>query len=329
MKRGTYVIIAVAVIVIILAGALAYYFFVASSSTKSGTPIKVAVISGGSIEDVPVYVGIEQGYWLKLGLNVTTLPLTGGVPNSQSLVQFTSDSILSAFLDYYHPPQVVILGTAIQGSDMVLVGPTNSNVTSLSDLKGMSIGITKFGSLTDVMGRLLAKQANLVVGKNLTLVPLGGLSAQVAALSRNQIKAFIWTAEAGYMLQEQGLGKVLFPLSQVISGPWVETGITAMPTYIKDNPKIVSNFVKGYYEAVQFMQSNPDQAGRDAALFTAVPAPAWTSAIKAVSFSSNGAIGQSQLAGIQNFGQMLVQLNVIPSVPPLSNITNTQYVPSS
>src|SRR5207244_13343205 len=67
---------------------------------------------------------------------------------------------------------------------------------------------------TWLFARSLAKQEGWDPDRDVKIVALGGLDAQVAALSRKEIHAFVW-GDGGAVTQLQGKSKVLGRLDQV------------------------------------------------------------------------------------------------------------------
>ena len=60
-----------------------------------------------------------------------------------------------------------------------------------ADLKGKKIGVTRFGSATDISARIALERNSLVPGKDVTLLQLGGIGEILAGLRGGSIDAGI------------------------------------------------------------------------------------------------------------------------------------------
>ena len=93
-----------------------------------------------------------------------------------------------------------VANVAIRGADMVSVGCTINvlayelvvldSVKSAEDLKGKSIGISRFGSVSDVAARELLKGLGLRPMEDVKILQVGGASERAAGFSRGIIAGF-------------------------------------------------------------------------------------------------------------------------------------------
>ena len=78
---------------------------------------------------------------------------------------------------------------------------------ALWDLKGKAIGVTSVGATTWVFARMFARAQGWDPDKDVKVVALGGLDAQIAALSRKEIAAYVW-GDGGAVMQLAGRKRV-------------------------------------------------------------------------------------------------------------------------
>src|SRR5207237_8153576 len=88
------------------------------------------------------------------------------------------------------------------------------DVNTVADLKGKAIGVTSAGATTWLFARIVAKHQGWNPDKDVQIVPLGGLDAQLAALSRKEIAGFVW-GDGGAVFEQQKKSKILMRLDQV------------------------------------------------------------------------------------------------------------------
>src|SRR4029077_8341239 len=158
-------------------------------SVKIGT----AVLGDYSMAG-PVIVALEKGFFGQEGINAEFVPFRGGpdllkaVLAGDVLIALTGSTDLLVFREAGSP--IKMIATHTEGNHFTLnVAP---DIGALAELKGKAIGITRAGSTTWIFARMLAKQQGWDPDRDVKIVALGALDAQVAALSRKEIAAFIW-----------------------------------------------------------------------------------------------------------------------------------------
>lgn len=116
----------------------------------------IKVVYGRSIDDLPLYVGLEEGFWEEEGLSVELVRLTG----EQNIVAAAlHGDIHAGMLDpgsFFHvvlqkiPIKIVAwLGHAHAGTRCGLHVDAKSGINSLQDLKGARVA--EAGSITTAM----------------------------------------------------------------------------------------------------------------------------------------------------------------------------------
>lgn len=114
------------------------------------------VVYGRSIDDLPLYVGLEEGFWVAEGLKVELVRLVG----EQNIIaaalhgdihagQLIPGAFFHAALQKIPIKIVAWLGHAHSGTHCGLHVDANSSIRSIHDLKGKRIA--ESGSLTTAM----------------------------------------------------------------------------------------------------------------------------------------------------------------------------------
>ena len=148
------------------------------------------------------------------------------------------------------------IASGVDGNHFTLnVAPT---IGKLADLKGKSIGVTRVGATTWVFAMMLAKQQGWTPEKDLTVVGLGGLDAQLAALARGEIAAFVW-GDGGAVTELQGKSKILLRLDTV-TPKWLSQAYYATDEYIKGNKDAIQRTLKALFQGSRFMLENTKEA---------------------------------------------------------------------
>lgn len=121
-------------------------------------------------------------------------------------------------------------------------------VHKVEDLKGKRIGITQKGSSFHYMiGRIL--EAKGINPDEVTLVPLGKLSAVMAALQTGKIDACILNEPNVTKVENAGYGKSILPVSDVL--PYQVSALFYSPNFIKDKDT-ATRFMRAYVKACNY-----------------------------------------------------------------------------
>jgi NitT/TauT family transport system substrate-binding protein len=208
----------------------------------------------------PIVIAIEKGFFRAQGVTGEFQPLRGGpdlvkaVVSGQLQVGATGATDVPVFRATGVP--IRFIASQVDGNHFTL--NVTQAVTKLADLKGKSIGVTRVGATTWIFAMMLAKQQGWVPEKDVTVVGLGGLDAQLAALTRGEIAAFIW-GDGGAVTELQGKSKILLRLDSV-TPKWISQAYYATDGYINGNKDTLHRTLKGLFQAARFIRENPGEA---------------------------------------------------------------------
>lgn len=293
---------------------------------------KVQIIIGinKTFEFLPAELGRELGVWKKRGLEVENVYVKGSGQVAQALAAGQGEIALSAGASGATPILKGLEAKAIAaiGHDfnmMVLVVPKSSKVSAAADLKGKAIGITSHGSLTDWLVDQLAASQKWSVGRDVRKAVVGGLTEQLAALKTGAIDAFVWSAEAGFELEEKGEGRVLMDFGQIVKNNVFEA-IFATNKAVKERPEAVKAYLEGWYETIRYMKAN-----KDATVKFMVKQFDMTENVARKTYeldinnlSTDGTIPEVNLQGL---AESLVAMGIAKEKPPISQFFDGRFVP--
>ena len=235
-----------------LGGPLAPAMVSAQTSVKIGT----AVLGDYGLAG-PIVVGIERGLFKAQGLNVEFVPFRGGpdlskgVLSGDVLIGISGATDVLVFRDRGAPVKMI----ASHADGNYFTFNVHLDVNSMADLKGKAIGVTAPGATTWLFARMLAKQQGWNPDKDVQIVPLGGLDAQLAALSRKEILAFVW-GDGGAVFEQQKKAKILMKLDQV-APKWISLNQYATEEAIKKHGDTIRKAQRGIFAAIKVMKANP------------------------------------------------------------------------
>jgi len=211
--------IVTAVLIVCLTAASAW------SQTRTKLNVIYPAISG---INAPLWYATEQNFFPKYGLDVeliyipTALQVTRVVLTGDSQMAFSGGA--------------PVVSAVLSGADLVFVGGVANvpafymmalpEIKSVADLKGKTVGVTRFGSSTDFALRYLMQKQGFNADRDVTILQLGGMPERAAGA-----QPLLDMAKAG----------VYFP----------HTAVITRRSYLKTNRETALNFFRGYSEGLQ------------------------------------------------------------------------------
>ena len=230
-------------------------------AARAQTPVKIgtAVLGDYSMAG-PVIVALERGFFKSEGLAAEFVPFRGGpdllkaVMAGECLVGISGSTDILVFREAGSP--IKMIATHTEGNHFTLnVAP---DVQRVGDLKGKTIGVTRLGATTWVFARMLARKEGWDPDRDVQIVGLGGLDAQLAALARREIAAYVW-GDGGAVTELQGKSKVLLRLDAV-TPKWISQIQYASEDAIRRLADPIRKSGRALFRAIKLMRDNPKEA---------------------------------------------------------------------
>jgi ABC-type nitrate/sulfonate/bicarbonate transport system substrate-binding protein len=203
-----------------------------------------------------IWMAKESGAFEKYGLQADIILITSGPVAVQSLiggdlqvVSAASNAVINAILN--GAPIIAVAGTANRPYHRLFVQP---EINQVEDLRGKSLGVTRFGSITDNLTRILLRKYGL---ENAVSVRQMGGTIEVSAAFQNRLIAGAVTSEMRVTPPSQA--KVLLQLVDM-GIPYSMNMIAVQREYLRRNPDVVENAVRAYVDGLAFMHRNKERA---------------------------------------------------------------------
>jgi NitT/TauT family transport system substrate-binding protein len=262
--------------------------------------IRVAYASP-TVYEMPVVVAKEMGFFAKNGLDVDVVFISGGTTSLMALIagntvinQSPSPEVINATLGGH---EVVFVAGGTTTLDYWLT--SRAGIQSPAQLKGGSVAISRYGSVSDFVARFLLTRLGLTPVRDVAVLEIGDTLTRVSAVLAGRVTATVINPPAAFIAFRQGL---------VSLGDTTSLGLvfqfTAPVTtrrFIRERPDIIRNYVRAHVEAVHFMKTEKEAGKRLAAkYFRAKDKEAWDKAYDfAVSDGTMPAKQYPSLAGIK------------------------------
>jgi ABC-type nitrate/sulfonate/bicarbonate transport system substrate-binding protein len=238
---------------------------VALSQTPSRVMSGYAAISG---PHAVLWMAREAGLFEKNGLRTDVAYIRSGSTMSQTLVageiqmaQMGGPAMLAAGVAGM---DVTFVAVALNTTPIVIMG----SVAKIEDLKGKAVGITRFGSNTDISARYAIRKAGLQPEKDVALVQLEDYPGIMGGIASGRIAAGALADPFTDAAKKLGYKEIADIAAMGLEFPFV--GIAAKKSYIKDNVDTVQRFVRAYTEAIALYKNNRDLAMKVTSKYTAI-----------------------------------------------------------
>ena len=227
----------------------------ACAAAHAQTKMTVAYSSIGPMA-AGVWMAKESGAFEKYGLQTDILLITSGPVAVQALiggdlqvVSAASNAVINAILN--GAPIIAVGGTANRPYHRLFVQP---EINRLEDLRGKALGVTRFGSITDNLSRILLRKNGLEGAVNVR--QMGG-TIEVAAAFQNRLIAGAVTSELRVSPPSQP--KILLRLVDM-GIPYSMNMIAVQRDYLRRSPEAVENMIRAYVDGLAFMHRNKERA---------------------------------------------------------------------
>jgi ABC-type nitrate/sulfonate/bicarbonate transport system substrate-binding protein len=201
----------------------------------------------------PFWIMSDAGLYKEEGLDVDTMYIASSPIAAKATL--AGEIVISA------QNSQVIADSGLQGADLVAIGAAVNivpfyvmaapEIKSVSDLKGKTIGVSRFGAATDFGMRMFLAKHSLAAHRDVAFIQIGGMPEIAAALSKKIIAAAPMSYPMVYVA-EQGGAKVLANLAKD-EIPFVHLTLTTTKRFLRDKRPQAKAFLRAYGKAMHFL----------------------------------------------------------------------------
>jgi NitT/TauT family transport system substrate-binding protein len=236
-----------------LTGALASF---AVPIAVAKTPLRVAYssISGAGIV---TWLAVDKGLFAKNDLNVELIYVAGSQA-MQSLLSGTTPMGIQGIEPVFRvnaqgSDTVMLLGIVTKPPFSIMVRP---EIKDYRELKGKPMGITRYGSATDLLLRLALDKWGLKPEIDVPILQMGGVPPILAGLQSKKIFGGPLSLPTLAKAKQEGY-RELADLADLIPEYQV-AGVVTRRAFIKQNPDVVRGFVNAIAEAMVLFRRDPE-----------------------------------------------------------------------
>lgn len=206
----------------------------------------------------PLWIAHEAGFFKRNNLAVELLHIPGG--------SVVIQSIMSGDVKVANMAPASAIGAWAKGADLSLIASgvdqlletvvTGAAIKTPADLKNKKIGVSRYGSLTDLALREALRHYNLTPDKDVIILQTGGEATRFAALTSGAIDGAMLSGDKKVQAEKMGF-HVTIDLSQLpIYYP--VNGVIASRKFIASSPDIAKSFLKSWVEGIKAFKTDKE-----------------------------------------------------------------------
>ncbi|HWO40284.1 MAG TPA: ABC transporter substrate-binding protein [Candidatus Eisenbacteria bacterium] len=230
----------------------------AAAEKPGGAALQKVNVAYSSISgnNAPLWVTVEKGFFRKYGLDVQPILIESGTTAAQSLI--------SGEISFAHMAGAAVMQANLRGADTVMIAGvvntlifqlyTDKTISRPDQLKGKTVGVTRFGSSTDFAMRYALEKYGLEPNKDVTILQLGNVPALLSALEGGKLNAAMLSPPTTLRAKKAG-----FPMLadlQMLGLEYQHTGIATTRSLIKSKPELVRDFMRAYVEGIHYAKTH-------------------------------------------------------------------------
>jgi NitT/TauT family transport system substrate-binding protein len=216
--------------------------------------------SGTGLNNYVLEMGRRAGIFRKNGLDLEVVYVNSGSLLNQALIAGTFDVSFSqgseAMLAKLRGADMRI--TAVIANRFNHVYLTAPAITSIKQLKGKKVAVSRFGSGSHFQSNLALKEGGLDPDKDVTVLQIGNSGARMAAILSGTVDGTIMAADFVPRAKKEGFNVVADLADSKIDYPFL--CLNMMGNYIERNPKMVKALIKSMAESIRALQTEQSTA---------------------------------------------------------------------
>src|SRR6202049_4827037 len=209
---------------------------------------------------LPVYVAAART-WKEQGLDVEIVSFRGDAEVSQAMAGGSLDLSLQSFdglinlINSNQPVKGFYAG--FHQADFAWLAPPS--IKAWADLKGGTIGVSTFGSLTDQLTRFVLRKHGLTPETDVRIMQAGPSATSIQMLRSGRLLAAIQSAPTKWVAQDGGL-TLRGTQEQEIAPQWPKHTFVAPAKFLDRNPETLRAFLRAHVAAIRLARQDRDLA---------------------------------------------------------------------
>jgi NitT/TauT family transport system substrate-binding protein len=247
-----------------------------AASAAASSPIKIKFSQPlDALSLISMYVARGNGYFVDEGIDLEVITFSGGGPDVQALIagDVEFDATAATFLISAYQEGNPLIGVASILNRAIVNAVMHKDVAQargitaatplrdkLAALRGLTLGVSRPGSLTFQIATYWAQKAGYTPGTDVNILAVGGGSAMLASLEQRNVDVIVSSPPDPEEAVRQGMG-VMVINNAAGEDPdladFLQQVVLARPEYVRDNPEIVRRVVRALVRANRWITERP------------------------------------------------------------------------
>jgi ABC-type nitrate/sulfonate/bicarbonate transport system substrate-binding protein len=217
-----------------------------------------------------LWVARDAGLFAKEGLDDQMIL----IPSGSQLAQV----VIAGEVDIAALNGSSAMAAALQGADLKIVGNTTNRlifsiyvrpeIKTIEALKGKKIGVTRFGSATDISARYALRKHNLDPQKDVNILQMGAMSSIMGGLQGGSIDAGLVSPPTLFAVEKLGFKELVSVTDMDIAFP--NPSLVVQGDIMKKKPDLVDKFLRAYARAIHRARTDREMTFRSIAKYTKI-----------------------------------------------------------
>ena len=223
---------------------------------------------------IGLWVGHDAGLFAKEGLEDQMIL----IPSGSQLAQVT----VAGEVEIGALNGSSAMAAALQGADIKIIGNTTNKmifsiyarpeIKTVEGLKGKKIGISRFGSSTDISARYALKKHGLDPNKDVAIVQMGAMSSIMGGLQGGAIEAGLVSPPTLFAVEKMGFKELLSITDMDL--PFPNPSLVVQGGIIRNRPDTINRFMRAYARGIARARSDREFTYKSLAKYTKIDDPA-------------------------------------------------------
>lgn len=205
-----------------------------------------------------LWVSKEAGLFAKYGLDVRLILILASTK--------AASSIIAGDVDLGLIGSTAPVLARLAGSDLVVIGNTTTHaifslmtqptIAEPQQLKGKTLGVVRFGSVSDIGLRHALKNNNLDPTRDVQLLQIGGIGEMLAAMKAGAIHGGLFPPPLSLDAKRLGFRELMDP--DRVDLRFSQSHLSVRQAYIKEHPETLRRFMKALVEGIHYLKTHKD-----------------------------------------------------------------------
>lgn len=222
---------------------------------------------------IGLWVAHDAGLFLKEGLDDELIL----IPSGSQLAQVT----VAGEVDVGSLNGSSTMAAALKGADIKIIGNSvnkmifsiyaKPEIKNVEGLKGKKIGISRFGSSTDISARYALRKHNIDPQKDVTILQMGAMSSIMGGLQGGSIDAGLVSPPTQFLVDKLGFREIVNITDMDLAFP--NPSLVAQGGILRNKPAVIDRFMRAYARGIHRARIDKGLTLRSLAKYSKVEDP--------------------------------------------------------